>query len=624
MKNSSIQSNILRIDLTDEKITIEHPEGQFYRKYLGGMGFISYYLLKELEKGTDPLSPDNKLIFAAGPLTGVPIAGSGRHAVGAKSPLTGGFGCAESGGFWGAELKKAGFDAIIVEGKAKKPVYLWIKDGNAEIRDASHLWGKFTGESDSIIREELDEKLVRIAQIGPGGENLVQYACIMNELRDAAGRSGMGAVMGSKNLKAVAVRGSNKLDIASKDKLSEMRKLFNEKFLKPYSEVFSHGTPVSGTMKDFTEVGNLPIRNFRDGNGDFKAEDLDPRNVKTEVNLEMEGCYACSLRCKKIVYLDEKWDYDIRYGGPEYETLGALGSNCGISDFQAVSKAHELCNKYSIDTISTGVTISFAMECFENGILTKEDTNGLDLKFGNVDAMLKMTEMIGKREGLGDLLAEGSKKAAEKIGKGAEKYAMHVKGQEIPMHEPRLKRALGVGYMVSPTGAEHMSNLHDTALTNKASISQFKHLGILEPIPLENLSSQKIRALLYQVNLSLMINSLCMCQFMPWDVHQLNMILRASTGLNTTSWELMKIGERVNTMTRIFNLREGLTMDDDNLPDRFFSPTNSGAISETSLKVDEVRKARKTYYKMMGWNEKGIPKEEKIQELAIHWASEYL
>jgi aldehyde:ferredoxin oxidoreductase len=619
---SSITSQILRVDLSNEQISIDNPDDIFYRRYFGGQGFISYYLLNELEKGIEPLGPKNKLIFATGPITGVPIAGAGRHAVGGKSPLTGGYGQAEVGGFWGSELKKAGFDCVIIEGKAKDPLYLWIKDGEAELRDASHLWGKVTGEVQDQLKKDHEEKLLRVAQIGPGGEKQVRYACIINDLRDAAGRNGLGAVMGSKQLKAIVVRGTKKLEINSNERLKEIRKYFNEKLLKPYTEIFKYGTPVSGTMQQFVEVGNLPIRNFRDGT--FDADGLDPRYVDEEVDLKKEGCYACPLRCKKVVTVDDKWEYDSNYGGPEYETLAAFGSNCGINDFEAISKANELCNKYSVDTISAGVTIGCAMECFENGLLTTEDTDGIELTFGNVDAMIKTLEKICKREGFGDMLAEGTKKISEHLGDSVEKYAIQVKGQELPMHEPRLKQALGVGYAISPTGADHMHNLHDTAISNKASVKSFNSLGILEPLTLDDLGPKKMRALMYHMNKRMMENCLVMCFFIPWDLHYLNGIVRAGTGMNTTCWELMKLGERVSTLSRIYNLREGLGKKDDMLPERFFEPTTSGVLSETAIDKDKFIKAREIYYQMMGWDTEGVPTEIKLAELDISWAAEHI
>jgi aldehyde:ferredoxin oxidoreductase len=611
--------NILRVNLTKEEISIENPDELFYRRYIGGEGFVAYYLLKELKAGIDPLSPENKLIFATGPLTGFAIPGTGRNSVGAKSPLTGGFGEAEVGGHWGAELKHAGFDAIIVEGKAKNPIYLWIKDGEAELRDATHLWGKVTGEAEKIIQQELGDNLVRVAQIGPGGERLVRYACIINDLRNAAGRTGMGAVMGSKNLKAIAVRGHKRLEVNDKEKLRAKIKEFNELAYKPVRGYFEYGTG-GGIMESFATSGNLPTRNFRDGNFSG-AKNLDPSIMKEEIGLKMEACYACSIRCKKIVEIGEPWNVDPLYGGPEYESIGAFGSNCGIDDIKAVCKANELCNKYSIDTISTGVSIGFAMECYENGILSDKDTDGLKLTFGNAEAMVKMVEMIGKREGLGDILAEGIKSAAEKLGNGAEKYAMHVKGQEIPMHEPRLKQGLGVGYTISPTGAEHMANLHDTSVASERAIVAHSAIGILEPLEIDDIGVKKIRALVYISNWRNLYNALLICYFLPWDYIDAPEIIRAVTGWYTSTWELMKVGERITTMARAFNIREGLSNKDDWLPERFFEPHTSGALVETSINPDELKNAISSYYRLMGWNEDGIPTKSKLEELELEWIS---
>ncbi len=612
---------ILRINLSNDKISVEHPEEIFYRKYIGGEGFVAYYLLKELKPNIDPLGPENKLVFATGPITGVSIAGAGRNSVGAKSPLTNGFGEAEVGGYWGAELKRAGFDAIIIEGKAKNPIFIWIKNGNVEIRDASHIWGKTTGEAQKTIIEELDDKFVHISQIGPGGENLVRYACVINDLRSAAGRTGMGAVMGSKNLKAVVVRGNKRPKVANKEKLRELRDSFSNNYLKNYKEYYSYGTG-GGVMEMFATIGNLPTRNFKAG-GTNRAKTLDPKINKEEINLKMETCFACPIKCKKVVQIKEPWVVDPIYGGPEYETLAAFGSNCGIYDLKAVCKANELCNKYSIDTISTGMSISFAMECFENNILNESDTGGIILKFGNSQAMIQMIEKIAKREGLGDILAEGVKRAAEKIQNGAQEFAIHVKGQELPMHEPRLKQGLGLGYTISPTGAEHMHNLHDTVIASEGSIANFNTFGILTPLRLDDLSAKKVRALIYQMNWRALGNALVMCYFVPWNSFEQTEIVRAVTGWNTSTFELMKVGERIMNMTRIFNLREGFTSDDDRLPDRFFQPHTSGALAETSIDLEKFSEAKNIYYEMMGWDKNGVPSKIKLDELDIGWANSY-
>jgi len=613
---------ILRVDLTREKITEESPDELIYKRYIGGEGFVAYYLLKELQPRIDPLSMKNILIFASGPLTGVALSGVSRSCVGAKSPLTGGFGEAEVGGFWGTELKRTGHDAVIFTGKAQKPVYFLITDDIAEIRDAKHLWGKTTGEVHEIIKGELGDEKVRIASIGPGGENLVRYACIMHDLRHAAGRTGMGAIMGSKNLKAVAVRGKLTIPIANDELLAELRKKMNNEYLKDLEHFSLLGTG-GDRMESFVTSGNLSVRNFRDGVFSSIAK-IDPRTIKETIGLEMEGCYACPIRCKKIVQFSEPWEVQAKYGAPEYESLGAFGPNCGIDDVKAICKANELCNKYSLDALSTGVTIGFVMECFEKKLITKEQTDGLDITFGNSEVLIPLIEKIAKREGIGNLLAQGVKRIAEELGEKARKFAMHVKGLEIPMHEPRLKRGLGLGYALSPTGADHMHNLNDQFLTNEATIENYNPLGIYETIPLDDLGPRKVRALVYQTNWRTVNNCLLMCMFQPWIHRDIVDITRAITGWNISMWELMKVGERVNTMARVFNIREGFTAKDDMLPERFFSSTSSGALSKTALDHKQFLKARELYYKIMGWTEIGIPTKIKLHELDIPWIIDYL
>ncbi|RLG44373.1 MAG: aldehyde ferredoxin oxidoreductase, partial [Thermoproteota archaeon] len=389
---------ILRVDLSEGKTWIEEPSEEFYRRYIGGRGFISYFLLRETDSKTDPLGPENLLIFALGAVTGNPIPGAGRHSVGAISPLTGGYGEAEAGGYWGAELKRAGFDAIIINGSSEKPVYLWINDGRAEIRDASHLWGMKTKEAQEAIRKELSDEGIRVAQIGPAGEKLVRFACIMHDITRAAGRAGLGAVMGSKKLKAVAVRGSKPPEVANPAKLREISRWLAQNVERLVRNLHLYGT--GAAMDIGLQTGNLPVNNFR-GDPFPNVMDIDARTLKEKYGIRMDTCFACPVACKKVVKIEEPWKVDQAYGGPEYETLASLGSACGIDDLEAICMANQLCNAYGMDTISTGATIAFAMECFENGILTKEDTNGLELTFGNADAMVKVVEMIGERKGIG-------------------------------------------------------------------------------------------------------------------------------------------------------------------------------------------------------------------------------
>ena len=610
---------ILRINLNTDKTTIETLEETFYRRHFGGRGLISYVLLNELEPKIDPLGPENKLIFACGPVTGAPISGSGRNSVGAKSPLTCAYGEAEAGGYWGAELKRAGFDAIIVEGKAKSPVYLWIRDQNVEIRDASKLWGKEIKKSQELIRKDLDNKTAKVAQIGPGGEKQVRYACVINDMNHAAGRCGMGAVMGSKNLKAIAVKGSTNVPVHKPKRLQKMAQWMAQNVDDVAHALHTYGTGVG--MDVNVETGNLPIRNFRDG--DFpEADNISAETMKQTVSVGMGTCFACAIACKKEVKVDEPWTVEPEYGGPEYETLASLGSNCGVSDLKAVCKANELCQRYSIDTISTGTTISFAMECFEHGLLTLEDTGGIDLSFGNAESMLKMIEMIGEKRGLGALLAEGTKRAAKKIGNGAEEFAVNVKGEEVPMHDPRLKRGEALGYSVSPTGADHVHNIHDTFLYPKLPNS-YNSLGVLEAVPVEDFGPKKVRLYKYVGEWRTLNNFLVMCLFTPWSVTQKVEIVRAVTGWNTTAFELMKVVERGNTLARIFNLREGFTEKDDWLPPRFFKPRTSGNLKD-AVSAKDLKNAKLLYYDMMGWTEKGVPKKSALDELDISWAANKL
>lgn len=606
---------IARIDLSNDKISIEEPEYEFYRKFIGGWGFIGYYLLKELKPKIDPLGPKNKLIFALGVVTGTPVPGSGRNSVGAKSPLTGAFGATEVGGFWGAELKHAGFDALVIEGKAEKPIYLWINDGEIQIRDASHLWGRDIGESQLMIRKELKDNRIRTAQIGVGGENLVRFACVVNGLKHTAGRTGMGAVMGSKKLKAIAVRGGDGPEVADPDKLRALAEYITRKVKG--NEFTRMGT--GRDMEYFASVGNLPTHNFRDANFPF-AKDISAYRMAETIITRMESCYFCSVHCKKIINVSH---VDPQFGGPEYETLAALGSNCGIGNLEAICKANELCQKYTLDTISTGVTIAFAMECFEKGLLTDSDTGGIKLVFGDASSLIAMVEMIAKRQDFGDLLAEGCMRAAKKIGKGAEKFAIHVKGQEVPLHEPRLKESLGLGYAVSPTGADHCHNLHSTV--EKVAYGIFDDVRTIGPSESFVGKRAQTRLFVYLTNWSYLNNCLLLCNFVPWGHHHKMQIVRATTGWNSTLFELYRVGERAVNLAKAFNVREGFSEKDDWLPNRFFEPQRSGFLSNTSVNPQELQASKHIYYEMMGWNrETGKPTREKLEELGLTWVADEL
>ena len=466
-----------------------------------------------------------------------------------------------------------------------------------------------------MLREELGDEKIEVSMIGPAGENMVRFACIMNGLFDAHGRGGAGAVMGSKNLKAIAVRGHGKPKVASEDEIKRLRKWVNEN-RDLYSRMAEFGTAGNGNMMEVQVTsGNVAVNNFRDGILP-NAKEADCLLIKEK----MDGCWACPIRCKKVVKSDGNYNVDPEYGGPEYETIGAVGTSCGVTDIRAISLASQLCNAYSMDTISAGMTVSFAMECFENGLLTTEDTGGIELKFGNADAMIKTLELIAKREGIGDMLAEGTKIAAQRIGKGAEKFSMDVKGVSIPMHEPRFKHILGVGYMVNPHGPDHCFNLHDPLIATEGRLlDQYKALmGEIDPPPQEDYGALKTAMLKIAFFDKFIRDSLTACQFVPYNIAQLVELTNAVTGWDMTVNEIFTIAERALTMYRLFNIREGLSADDDRLPDRFYEG-KSGALEDKPCDPEALLEARNYYYALMGWDTKtGVPLKEKVEELQIN------
>ncbi len=616
---------ILRVDLDRKSFLEEHPPETVYRKYMGGSALALHYLLKELKPGTDPLSPGNVLVFMSNVISGVPSPGLTRFTVAARSPLTGAFGEAEAGGFWGPELKLAGLDGIIITGRSKDPVYLWIKDGSAEIRDASGIWGKDTGEVQRLIREELGDKRIRVAQCGQAGENLVRYACVLNELKHASGRTGMGAVMGSKNLRAVAVRGTGKISTARPEKVKELTRNAVDRIPKSPlgNQLKRFGTPVF--VMGLQNGGILPTRNFQEGRFEG-AEAISGEAMEQTILQGPKGCYACPVLCKRSVKVEGKYTATPEYGGPEYETLGSLGSLCGVNDLAAISHGNEICNRWGLDTISTGVCIAFAMECTERGILSREDTDGIDLRFGNADGMITMIRKIAFRQGFGDLLASGVKRASEVIGKESEPYALHVKGQEVAVHEPRGKFGVGLSFALSPTGADHIEIPHDTSFTaDNALLESIKPLGEIEPLPATELGPKKVCQFAHTQQICSLYNSLGICNFaaVPWSAYTLAMItdlVEAVTGWNTSLFELLELGERAITMARMFNVREGISPGEDDLPDRFFEPLHKGESDEKRLDRNAFGENLRLYYEAMGWDpQTAVPTDGRLAYLRLEW-----
>lgn len=608
---------ILHVDLTRGRLEVEHPKEEFYRRYFGGRALIAYYLLRECPPDADPLGPDNVVVFAPGVMTGTPLSGQGRNGVGARSPLTGGFGNAEAGGFFGAELKRAGFDAVVVKGRAATPVYLWVDGGEAELRDASHLWGRTTGEAEDRIREGTGEPQARTALIGPAGENLVRFASVVNDRSHVAGRTGIGAVMGSKNFKGIAVKARKDrpfVEVADKERLKAVRTWLTENL---HRVAGLHDTGTAGGLRALSLAGGLPTFNFQEGS--FAGADAIDGEVMRDTILVRRGtCDACAVRCKRVVEVKEPYAVDPGYGGPEYEGLSALGSNAGIDDLRALAKANEICNAQGLDVISTGAVISYAMEAFERGYLTVEQTGGLELRFGNAGAMLKVLDLLVRREGVGDLLAEGVFRAAKALGDGAEEFALHVKGQELPMHEPRIKHTLGVGYALSPTGADHMHNLHDTAVSRRGStLRDLSSWGEeFEPQPAVGINEAKMRMYYYQTNWRHFLDSAVMCHFLPYSPQRMAEIVGAITGWSVDIDDLLAVGRRAGTLAQLFNRRVGFGPAEDSLPDRFFGPFRSTPKGEP-LNREEFEWGKARFFEWMGWDETGRPRPETLEELGI-------
>jgi aldehyde:ferredoxin oxidoreductase len=620
----AFNGKFLRVNLTEGTTSVEEVPELTYRMYFGGATMAAYLLAKELKPGVDPLGPDNLLVFTTCPTNAAPISGTNRFSAAAKSPLSGGYGEAEAGGWWGPELKLAGFDAVIVSGASPRPVYLWVCDGQAELRDASPLWGKVSGEVEDLVKAQT-EKRARVLQCGIAGENGVRFANIVNELKHFNGRCGLGAVMGSKRLKAIAARGHGKLEAKDPEGMAQLTKWFRETYDRNADMLHKFGTARGIPMLQNDAI--LPTHNFQ--RGQFEQYKEISGQYMAETILEDEGtCFACAVACKREVAVPEL-GVTPRYGGPEYETVAAGGSLCGVGDIKAIAKFNQLCGEYVMDTISAGATIAFAMECTEAGILGRADTDGIDLRFGNADAVIAMAEKIAKREGFGAVLAQGVKRAAQQIGKGAERFALHVKGQELPMHEPRGKQSLSLAYTMAPGGADHVRAPHDPAYEgfNPKGGHPLDALGLPEPVNRLDLGPHKVRAFYYCSNWWLLCSTTGVCTLAaaPIDilgVTQVTNLVRALTGWDTSLWELMKAAERGKALARVVNCREGFTPKDEVLPARMHEAFTSGPLQGVRVDPEAFARAKRLYYQMEGWDpETGWPTFAKLSELGIEWAA---
>ncbi|MDZ7761920.1 MAG: aldehyde ferredoxin oxidoreductase family protein [Desulfovermiculus sp.] len=618
---------ILHVNLSTHEITTEEPGEQWYRTYMGGSAFASYYLLKMVKPGIDPLSPDNVLVLATSVICGAPISGYNRFTAAAKSPLTDYFGEAEAGGYFGPELKFAGYDAIVIRGKAEKPVYLSIMHGQASLQDASSFWGLDNFQTLEKIREETGERKVRVASIGPAGEKLIRFANISNDMEHFNGRTGMGCVMGSKNLKAVAVRGTEKPEFADPETVKSINKWHRERIKNhpPNQGLSTGGTPV--LVKGLNASGILPTRNFKYGT--FEGhEKLEWENYKQEIFYKPSTCYMCSVACKRAVKSDDpQFPLDPRFGGPEYETLGSMGSNLCNSNIKSIGRANQICNLVGMDTISAGNMVAFVMECYESGILTAADI-GRDLPWGDAEGICWLVEAIGNRQGLGDVLAEGMIRAAQTIGKGSEKFAFHIKGNDLPLHDGRGKTGMAMGYALSSTGADHVECPHDGVFQGEG-YQALSALGITESIRPLDTDEDKVRffhlgQLAWGINNLLSICNFCSVPIHAMTFHNLVESVRAITGWDTSLFDIIRATERSLVMSRLFNVREGIGPEEDRVISRWHDPLPDGPLAGQKIDEQEFRKALDLYYEVCGWDQKGRPGHAKLVDLDIDWVQEVM
>lgn len=618
--------NILEVDLSRNNTSESELDEELVRDYIGGAGFCARILYDEIDPDTDPLGPSNVLIFATGPLTGTLFPQGSRHVIAAKSPLTGIWGEAHAAGHWAAELKFAGYDMVIVRGRADKPVYLWINDGNVEIRDAEDLWGLNTDETDERLEEELGSGVKQL-YIGPAGENLVRFAAVMNDLDRAAARSGLGAVMGSKNLKAIAVRGSQDIPVALPDEYDDLVDRLHQKML---DDPLMQGRVEYGTwglVDLMNDIGRLPTRNFQTGVFE-DADKIGKERLKQDYLVKARADFACLQRCARFTAISEG-SYSYAGGGPEYEALCGLGSKCGVSDADALMYALHLCNLYGLDVCSCGGTIAWAMECYEKGILTKEDTDGLELTWGNIDAEIELIEKITNREGFGDLLAEGSFRAAEEVGDESKEYVMTVKRQEIAAQDGRAQKSMGLANATAARGADH---LYGFPTLDEAGFEDSirKRYGDKYMPEMADRLDPKYKDKMVKINedFGIVVESLGVCKYgtmMPptFFYPDLAEAIRVTIGMDLSVEDLKEIGERIVNLNRVFNVREGITREEDTLPDRLLDdPSPEGPAEGEVVEIDEMLDA---YYEDRDWRvEDGIPKEEKLQELGLDFTIEDL
>jgi len=607
---------ILLVDLTSGAITQEDIPQRVYRDFIGGQGLGARVLYEHIKLKADPLGPDNMLGFVIGPLTGTGVYGA-RFQVVAKSPITGGWGDSNCGGSFAVELKAAGYDAVFFNGISPKPVYLFLNDGKAELKDATHLWGRDTVETDEIIKDELGDKRVKVTCIGPAGEAKSLLAALIHE-GSAAARGGLAAVMGSKHLKALAVRGTKKVPIAAPEQFATLRK----DYLIVIKET---NDDVAGTFKKWgtcgllsgcLTIGDTPIRNWTlFGEEEFPTHAKISDDEVIKYQTKKHACLGCPIGCKGWLKIDESPYGMIEGAKIEYQTLGMVGANLLIDDVKAIAKANDLCNRYGLDTISVGAVIGFAMECYNRGVISKEDTKGIELTWGNGKAMVTMVEKMGRREEFGAVLADGSKFAAERIGRGSEKWAIHVGGQDLPAHDPRVTIGCGWGYICDATPGRHTACEAANGYFGGCDISPY---GELELPHLNNVLDIEANAPAYAIcsDLERLLSSAGLCQFSYYPgAMPIIELIAAVTGWDFTLAEGLKAGRRIATLRQAFNIREGIRTSEWRLPERLEAPQTTGP--NAGVKLD-FRAIKEKGYAALGWDAKsGKPLESTLEELGL-------
>ncbi|RJP17146.1 MAG: aldehyde ferredoxin oxidoreductase [Candidatus Abyssobacteria bacterium SURF_5] len=605
---------ILEVDLSSGKISTRTISEKALRDYVGGSGLAAKLFFDDgVPPGCDPLGPENNLYIVTGPLCGSGLPATPRFSVAAKSPLTGIWGEANCGGNFGPALKFAGWDGIVIRGQSKKPVLLAIEDDKAELKDAAAVWGKDTYETADMLAQKSEGKPTpRIVSIGPAGENLVKFAAVADGKHDYAGRTGLGAVMGSKKLKAVVVRGSGKLAPADADVFAEIRKSAMEKI---NDGMFTMALKAMGTNAGMVmgmTMGDVPTKNWILGEEMECANELSSIVMNEKYLTKGSACYGCPIGCKRNVKVDDG-PYKMEPGaGPEYETMGSFGTMCMICNQAAVNKLNDLCNRFGLDTISCGCTIAFAIDCYENGILKDSDTDGLKLTWGNADAVIELVRKIAYRQGFGNLLAEGSKAAARKIGKGASDLTAEVKGLEAPMHDPRAFHGLGLAYAMSVRGACHLSHLDLFAEQGGVSMPE---VGI-EGGYVGQSSEGKGKLVWITENLASVLQSTGLCYFgaASLDFNDMVKMINSAAGRDYTVESLMKAGERIWLLKRSLNNLMGVTIEDDRLPKKILTPTKEGGAAGS---VPNVEVMMKEYYDLRGLDHKGKPKKERLEAVGL-------